>query len=499
LAVIKVTRRLGALAVVVAWLATVTGLAVPAAAQTAAGGTVSYTPSANEWWLKDFQVQQQVWPLTEGAGVTVAVVDSGVQASVPDLRGVVLRGGDMLGDPGNGDQDYATSQDGHGTAVAVLIAGQGYGTGTVGIAPQAKILPVHVDAPVRTDEPALIAGIEYAVNHGASVINLSISSTVSSPTSCDPTLQEAIANALAHNVVVVASSGDVNLSGPGPVQPASCAGVLAVGGIEPDLSLWPETVQQPYVSLAAPGAHMVYVGMDGQFTTIGAGTSFSSPLVAGAAALIRSRYPSMPWYQVVQRLIGTAIPKGSPDPNNGYGYGILDPAKAVNASAYPVSASFPNPVYGRYLAWLQSPEGQSWAKANGVTVPSTTPAQGPGGKPAGTTPAASSHSGSGGLGATGILVVVVVACIVLGGLSFLFFRARMRSGAGPGGPGAPYGPGPYGPGGVPPGYGPQQYGNPPQQYGSPGGYPPPGYGPGGYSQQAPRREARPQDQDSQDG
>ena len=104
---------------------TATALAQPSSAAQAlparTAATGDYAPSASEWWLANWRVQQQVWPLTEGAGVTVAVVDSGVQASVPDLRGVVLRGGDVLGDRGNGDTDYDSGEDGHGTAVAIPI------------------------------------------------------------------------------------------------------------------------------------------------------------------------------------------------------------------------------------------------------------------------------------------------------------------------------------------------------------------------------------------
>ncbi|MGH3167071.1 MAG: S8 family serine peptidase, partial [Trebonia sp.] len=352
------------------------------AAQAAADG---YKPSANEWWMTSWSVPQQVWPLTEGAGVTVAVVDSGVQATIPDLRGVVLRGGDVIGYQGHGDVDYATvDQDGHGTTVAVMIAGQGYGTGTVGIAPRARILPVHVAYPELLNGTAhMAAGIDYAVKHGAQVINVSLGEPAPSETSCDPVLQDAVAYALAHNVIVVASSGDTNLGGPGPEEPGSCAGVLAVGAVGKNGSVWPYSTRGPYVSVVAPGDHMVYVGSDGRYDTVGSGTSFSSPLVAGAAALIRSRYPSMPWYQVVRRLIGTAIHINTPVPNNNYGYGVINIAKAVNASAFPVKASSPDPVYARYLSWLRGPAGRTWAKANDVRVPGTASSSAAGSKSAG--------------------------------------------------------------------------------------------------------------------
>ena len=172
-----------------------------------AGATGGYTPTAYQWWLANWKVPQKVWPLTEGAGVTVAVLDSGVQADHPDLSGVVLPGEDELGYPGNGEQDYAPNG-GHGTAVAAMIAGQGHGVGgVVGIAPKAKILPVHLTSPSHGMMP-VANGIIWAVDHGASVINMSFSAPVPTSTTCDPPVQQAVAYALAHNVVVVGGSGD---------------------------------------------------------------------------------------------------------------------------------------------------------------------------------------------------------------------------------------------------------------------------------------------------
>jgi subtilisin family serine protease len=312
------------------------------------------TPGPGEWWFTGWQVLRKVWPLTEGAGVTVAEVESGVQASVPDLRGAVLPGANLTGAGGNGDTDIQAGQDGHGTAMAVMIAGRGGGTGTVGIAPQARILPVIVGRSGPASVATAAAGIRYAAAHGAQVIDMPFGIGETSPATCDPVLQAAVAYALGRNVVLVASSGDVSRYA-GPDEPASCAGVLAVGGIEPDGSLWRGSTREPYVAVAAPADHMVYVGRDGRYTTTGAGTSFSAALIAGAAAPIRSRYPDMPWYEVDQRLIDTATPAGRPVPNAGYGYGIVNLARAVNASAYPVRASAPDPALATFRAWLATP------------------------------------------------------------------------------------------------------------------------------------------------
>ena len=346
------------------------------------------TPGPAEWWFAGWQVQRTVWPLTEGAGVTVAEVGSGVQASLPDLHGVVLPGANLTGSGGNGDTDIQIGEDGHGTAMAVVIAGQGTGTGTVGIAPKARILPVTVGGSGPASVPTAAAGIRCAASHGAQVIDLPFGIGETSPTGCDPVLQAAIAYAIGHNVVLVASSGNASLYA-GPAEPASCAGVLAAGGIEPDGSLWPGSTREPYVAVAAPGDHMVYVGRDGRYTTTGAGTSFSAALTAAAAALIRSRYPDMPWYQVDQRLIDTATPAGRRVPNTGYGYGIVNLARAVNAQAYPVPAAAPNPVYASFSRWLATAAGRVAAARDGLGArdPGTPAARDP------ATPAARSARG----------------------------------------------------------------------------------------------------------
>jgi type VII secretion-associated serine protease mycosin len=451
--VTRCSRRLAAAA---AGLAAACALALPAAAAHAA--VSSYTPSSNEWWMAQWSVPQKVWPQTQGAGVTVGVVDSGVQANLPDLRGVVLPGGDMLGDSGNGERDYAPN-DGHGTAVAVLIASQGTGTGIVGIAPQAKILPVHSLYPGTSDTAPIAQGIKYAVDHGAKVINVSIGTPVESATSCEPAEQDAVAYALAHNVVVVAASGDTNRGATAGTEPATCAGVLAVGAVEPNGSLWPESTQGSNVSVAAPGDQITGEGADGRHSTNASGTSFAAPLVSGAAALIRSKYPSMPWYTVVQRLIGTAIADGSV-PNNGTGYGIIDVSRAVNASQYPVSASAPNPVYASYQTWLKTPDGQAFAQANGIST-----GQSGSGTSGGQAAPSATATSSGGSNTLLIVLIVILVVAIGGGLALVqITRNRIRRG-----PRGPRGPGGGGGGGYPPG----GYGPPPgQQYPQGQQYPP---------------------------
>ena len=337
--------------------------AVPASAADL-GGT-SLQPRADEWWFTTWKVLPRVWPLTQGAGVTVAVLDSGVQASIPDLRGVVVPGGDVTGSGTSGETDFASSTDGHGTQMAALIAGQGLGTGMVGIAPRAKILPVVVNAgavDLTADPGRIAAGIMVAANHGAQVIDISQVNPSGSASGCDPAEQAAVAYALSRDIVVVAAEGSSNLIGRAPSEPASCAGVLAVGAIQRDRTLWPGDVPEPYLAVVAAGAGLVSSGRDGRLVTGVSGTRAATALVAGVAALIRSRYPAMPWYQVIQRMIGTALPEGGQVPSDSWGYGIVRLSQVVNAAAFPVPASAPDPVYARYLAWLKTPQGQAVAR-----------------------------------------------------------------------------------------------------------------------------------------
>jgi membrane-anchored mycosin MYCP len=383
---------------------------------------VRLLPRAGEWWLTTWKMLPIVWPLTEGAGVTVAVVDTGVQASVPDLRGAVLPGGDVTGHHSNGETDF----NGHGTMMAVLIAGQGHGTGMIGMAPQAKILPVAVKAgavDLTASPAAMAAGITYAVNHGARVIDVSQEYPSVSASGCDAAEQTAVAYAIAHDVVVVAAAGDTNLIGTAPAEPASCAGVVAVGAVQPNRALWPHDAHQPYITVVNPGADLISSGSAGQLVTGVSGTRAASALAAGAVALIRSRYPSMPWYQVIQRLTGTALTEGGQVPNDAFGYGILRLSHAINATAYPVSASAPNPVYAKYQAWLASPQGRSVSRQL-----SASPAAKSGSAAAAAKSGSGSAAGKSGSAAPKLINFIALLTVMGAGagLAALFLRAKRR-------------------------------------------------------------------------
>jgi hypothetical protein len=181
--------------------------------------------------------------------------------------------------------------------------------------------------------------------------------------------------------------------------------------VQPNRSLWPQDTRQPYITDANPGADLVTSGRDGQLLTGVSGTRAASALAAGAVALIRSRYPTMPWYQVIQRVTGTARAAGGHVPNDSFGYGLFRLSEAVNAAAYPVPASAPNPVYAKYRAWLATPQGRSVSRQ--LSASSS--------KQPGASTASKDDSGPSPLIALTAMLVLVVAAV---GVAALFARTK---------------------------------------------------------------------------
>ncbi|XVQ15999.1 type VII secretion-associated serine protease mycosin [Spirillospora sp. CA-255316] len=320
---------------------------------TTPAAAVAPVPHREEWWLHRWRVEKEIWPVTRGQGVTVALLDGGVEARIPDLSGKVSGGGDTLGGGTNGLKDLDTRS--HGTKIAALIAGQGRGTGMVGIAPESRILSIRMNNETNgagLDEN-MAKAIRMAVRQGAKVINMSLAVPSETGLACDPQRQAAIDEALKHDVVVVAGAGN-NIHGQNvPMQPASCPGVLAVGSVDrkghPDLY----SQRQPYVSVAAPGVEIASVNPD---TTNAAGylekdlrgTSYATALATGVVALVRSKYPQMPAREVLRRITATAEDAGPRGHDIQTGFGVVRPYEALSAK---LPASTPNPVYE---AWERS-------------------------------------------------------------------------------------------------------------------------------------------------
>jgi type VII secretion-associated serine protease mycosin len=279
-----------------------------------------------QWHLRFLRVAE-AHRYSQGQGITVAVIDSGVDASHPDLRRNVMAGADYLpGGGGDGRQDT----DGHGTGMAGLIAAHGRGgSGALGIAPRARVLPIRsVVRDARNSAPsAVVDGIDYAIDHGAKVINISLSLGRSQE------IRDAVERARAADIVIVAAAGNTNRETFVP-YPGGVEGVLTVGATDRNGNHASISVSGPEVDLAAPGVGITFTNKGGGYRT-GTGTSESTAIVAGAAALVRSRYPDMPADEVIHRLTATATDKGPPGRDEQYGYGVLNLVAALTADVPP--------------------------------------------------------------------------------------------------------------------------------------------------------------------
>jgi subtilisin family serine protease len=274
------------------------------------------------------------WKHSTGRGITVAVIDSGVEATVVNLRGQVLIGIDMV-DPRhrNGWHDPVFAG-GHGTGTASIVAGTGRGNRVYGIAPDARILPVRVLNQNGVGPDARVAlAIRWATDHGADVINLSLGTAGDEITDLDRRRQHAaVRYAVRHGVVVVAGAGNNGPDNPRPFYPAAFPEVIAVGGTNHEGTRPVRFSDRgDWVDVAAPAVMIRNTNNDG---TAGAatGTSFAAPAVAAVVALMLEANPWLSPVRVRRILASTARDLGEQGKDPETGAGIVDAAAAVRAS-----------------------------------------------------------------------------------------------------------------------------------------------------------------------
>ncbi|MER6399174.1 type VII secretion-associated serine protease mycosin [Kitasatospora sp. NPDC001603] len=367
---------------------------------------------SSQWPLRTFAAETKVWPVSQGEGVIVAVVDGGVSQDHQDLVGQVLPGADFAG----GKSDGRLDSDGHGTAMASLIAGTGHGAsaGVIGLAPKAKVLPVKVrsvDGLAEAQQSDLAQAVRFAADRGVQVINISLGGY----SGADSQTRDAIGYAVSKDIVVVASAGNSGNKSSAVEYPAAFPGVVAVAAVDEQNRVWEKSTFGPETTIAAPGVGIYHASITSTSSyNVGNGTSDATAYVSATAALIRSKYPGLSAGQVINRMIksATAPGDGSAVPNARYGYGIVDPAKALEANPAVDGGPRANPLLGRAESQGAPPDSGAVPGDGASGPPMAAPVAGAGGN-AGVTYTL--------LGAGGLLVLVVAG--VAAGLAA---RARKR-------------------------------------------------------------------------
>lgn len=277
-----------------------------------------------QWALEAFDVEK-VWQESTGEDVTVAVLDDAVNGDHPDLRKNVLPGKDMVN---GGPANKKTNED-HGTAMAALIAGHGHGPGNkdgvVGLAPDAKILPVALTKSPKGEGGKLTnfaEGLRYAVDEGASVINMSFGGSALTDGE-----EEALAYAASKDVLVVAGAGN---DGARMGYPARSPSVVGVGAITEAGNMWEDSNFGKQLMLTAPGDRIRSAAATEPYR-LSSGTSNASAYVSGAAALLRAKFPDLSAGQIANRLVKTALMPESIEEKRdlNYGYGMIRPLRAL--------------------------------------------------------------------------------------------------------------------------------------------------------------------------
>jgi subtilisin family serine protease len=265
----------------------------------------------------------QAWDLSHGsAGMIIGVVDTGV-TSVQDLATQVLPGRNFVA--GNADA-HDDSSIGHGTLVAgVAAATTNNGIGIAGVAWSSSVLPVKVlDARGVGTDSQVVAGIVWAVDHGAKVINLSLGGTSPGQALCD-----AVSYADSHAALVVASAG--NGGDATTVYPAACPGAVAVSATDTNGDLAYFSSFGSWVSVAAPGVGILSTRGDNSYGSA-SGTSFSAPMVSAVAALVLAQHPDWSPSRVATQLEDTAQDRGVSGVDPYYGHGLLDAYAALGGA-----------------------------------------------------------------------------------------------------------------------------------------------------------------------
>lgn len=321
---------------------------------------------SGEYWLDQYGIRS-AWTTTQGKGITIAVIDTGVDGTVSDLAGAVTGGIDYSGQgAANGQKPVGESSErNHGTMVASLAAGRGTsgGAGLVGVAPLAKVLSISIGfgSSATNSDDQIADAVTWAVDHGANVINMSLTrNTLAWPESWD----KAFLYAMQHNVVIVAAAGNRG-SGTSEVgAPATMPGVLTVAGVDRnEKASIDASAQGITIGVSAPSEQLLGAVPGGGYVQW-EGTSGATPIVAGVVALVMAAHPGITGANAINRVVATATDAGAKGVDPIYGYGLINAAAAVRNSVPSVKT---NPM-GDLAAWIHLNR-----RAEPTATPSTPP------------------------------------------------------------------------------------------------------------------------------
>ncbi|MFI6704103.1 type VII secretion-associated serine protease mycosin [Streptomyces sp. NPDC050509] len=325
----------------------------------------------SQQWHLDTLGAEKIWKVSTGKGVTVAVIDTGVDDTNPDLLGQVLKGKDLASaESGDESSDYK----GHGTGISAIIAGTGKsggGDGAFGLAPGAKILPIRMpnvgwdanqESKVEEFNTSVSAAIRYAADSGARVINISMATREGSQRMTD-----AVKYALSKGSLVFAATGndgDSSLS-----YPAATPGVLGVGAVGKDLKKTDESQWGPAVDFAAPGKDIVHACAEATGLCKSTGTSDATAIASASAALIWSKHPEWTNNQLLRAMLNTAGGPTSGNKRNDYvGYGAIRALRAINTPGdLGPAGEYPLPDLVAAESKSPSPSAEASKAAGGAT------------------------------------------------------------------------------------------------------------------------------------
>ncbi|MCM3264577.1 type VII secretion-associated serine protease mycosin [Streptomyces thermoviolaceus] len=402
---------------------------------------------ARQWHL-DAMHAEEMWKISTGQGITVAVIDSGVDDSLTDLNGQVLDGKDYSEQRGDEHTDLAN----HGTGVAALIAAtgaRGPANGSYGLAPGAKILPIRMryteedfgQVDIRAEYSRVLSqAIRYAADSQAQIINMSIA-MADSPGKHNvetPELESAVRYALSKGKLLFAGVGNTGDKGNDVMYPAATPGVVGVGAADEHAKVADFSQHGPQVDLVAPGVDMIHACTGGSEICKGQGTSAATAIASASAALIWSKHPDWTNNQVLRVMLNTASkPSGGEKHSDYVGYGGVRPRVALKDPGDPGPPDV-YPLPDLTAAATKSPSPQATKPTDSV----------PADQPDGTSDTAAVDNGGSEHTLLWIGIGIAAAALLGTAITIPLLRARRRSASASANPPMP--PPPYQPYAVPP-------------------------------------------------